>query len=191
VRLGETQRLPSKRQAARLEVQLFGARAFVGDAPGPVVDAERLRHPAAAVDERRGVEPALADIHHRRDDLGAVFVTQDPAQQVGAGLGDGADRRVALAPDAWYLPDHGHEDVVGRLLGHAADQPVIQLYRRAERHVGFLDAAFEGLLADPARNGQLKAQVMEEGGEEREQTLEHELVAQGYPWAANPLGQPL
>ena len=68
--------------------------------------------------------------------------------------------------------------MVGIRFRHAADQSVKLLHGRAERHIAFLNAALEGGAIAAAGHAKVQSQFVQEGGEEREQALEHEFVAQ-------------
>ncbi len=79
------------------------------------------------------------------------------------------------------VAQHGQEDQVGLAVGHRRHQPVVELHRRAERDVGPLDAALEHLLIGAEVDLDLEAELVEEGAEERDQALQHELVGDRDP----------
>ena len=64
-------------------------------------------------------------------------------------------------------------------VGHGAGQPVEQLHRRAEGHIGVLDSPFEGLVVRAVQHDQVQPQFAQKGRKEREQSLQHELIGQG------------
>ena len=183
----EIQRAPAQGGTLVLEMRLRVGRPTVGALPSACV--ELPGEGAAGVEEFLRLQVARAEINHRGQDPVGGRGGQIAAQQVGTSLDNGAGDGVRFAVDPRQAADHRQEHEIGAGLGHAAGQPLELLHRGAEGDVGLLDAALERGVIATAHHRQFESQIMQEGGEERKQALEHELIAQRHGPAAVARGR--
>jgi len=190
---GENSLRLAKSQGAFAQLPAASLKAALGRQPrlpsrvhGLRAQAERLAQPPAGFDEFFGLHAPFTEINTRgqhlwlargiRRALRSRRFGKAMAQYVRPGLNDGADRRMRLALQPWNAAQHGQEDKIGSTANHFLRHSMKQLHRRAEGRVGQLNPPPKHRAVRSPHEFEVEAGLVEEGREEGEQSLQHELI---------------
>ena len=106
------------------------------------------------------------------------------SEEVSGRLNDGADSGVFFICGEFATSHHGEEEVIGVRGVHSGGDAVEVLHGCAELDVTFIESAFEVIDALAFKDFEVVAEVIEEGGEEDEESFILEFFGNGDSFSA-------